>query len=163
NGLRESGLRFMPGLIQERWEHRDRPEYPWPHRIGYFWLVAAAMSLSGDTTVNAGATLSTWASLGLAILTAWLVFRRLGPWATAIALLFRPTSPLERAIAGRTWQDAVVAMLALLMVNAYLRYVERPTRPAWAIAFFVIGAWALSVKETEAIVFGLGTIGMVVA
>src|SRR5262245_64655523 len=106
----------MPAYIQDRWDHRETPEYPWPTRIGYFWLVAAAMALLGDTTVNAGAALSTWSSLAVLGLTAWLTLRRLGPWVASIALAFLATSPLDRAIAGRTWQDEVAAMLALLMV-----------------------------------------------
>lgn len=160
SGLYASGLGFMPAFIQDCWDHRQEGRYPWPSRIGYFWMVAATMLVLGDTSVNAGATLSCWASVAVLCLTAWLLLRRLGPWVTAIALLFLATSPLDRAIASRTWQDEIVALFALLMVNAYVRFAERPTRPTWAVVFFAAAAAALTVKETEAIVYGLGTVAM---
>jgi len=163
NGLYTSGLRFMPAFIQDCWDHRQEGRYPWPSRVGYFWLVAGAMLVLGDTSVNAGATLSCWASIAVLCLTAWLLLRRLGPWVTAIALLFLAASPLDRAIASRTWQDEIVALFALLMVNASVRFAERPTRPTWAAVFFAIAAMALTVKETEAIVYGLGTVAMALA
>lgn len=159
-GLHDSGFQFMPAFIQECWDDREQGRYPWPTRVGYFWLIAASMRAFGDTSVNAGATLSSWASLGVLLLAGWLVMRRLGPWVTAITLLFLATSPLDRAIACRTWQDEVAALLVLVMLNAYVRFVERPARPAWAIAFFAAAAAALTVKETTAFVVGFGAVGM---
>jgi 4-amino-4-deoxy-L-arabinose transferase-like glycosyltransferase len=148
--------------IQDCWSRRETPEYPWPNRVGYFWLVAGAMRLTGDTSVNAGAALSAMASLLVLILTAWLGLKYLGGWTTAVALLFLATSPLDLAIAGRTWQDEVVAALTLIMLHLYIRALARPDRGVWPTLFFLVGAFALTVKETALLVLGAGTVGMLV-
>jgi 4-amino-4-deoxy-L-arabinose transferase-like glycosyltransferase len=159
-GVYTQGARFMPTFIQACWEDREKHQYPWPNRIGYFWLIAAAMAVTNDTSVNAGAAVSTLASLLVLVLTAWLAFRFLDPWSATMALLFLATSPLDLVIAGRTWQDEVVALFALLMAHAYIRSVTRRERAGWAVAFFALGAYALTVKETAVLVLGAGTFGM---
>jgi 4-amino-4-deoxy-L-arabinose transferase-like glycosyltransferase len=159
-GVRTQGTHFLPGFIQACWENRQTPEYPWPTRIGYFWLIAASMTATDDTSVNAGAAMSTLASLLVLVLTGWLAIRFLDAWSATIGLLFLATSPLDLAIAGRTWQDEVVALLAILMTHAYIRWVTRPERAQWAIAFFALGACALTVKENMVLVLAAGTFGM---
>jgi 4-amino-4-deoxy-L-arabinose transferase-like glycosyltransferase len=159
-GVYTQGSRFLPTFIQACWDDREKHEYPWPNRIGYFWLIATAMAVTGDTSVNAGAAVSTLASLLVLVLTGWLAIRFLDPWSATMALLFLATSPLDLVIAGRTWQDEVVALLALLMTHAYLRWVTRWECAGWAIAFFALGAYALTVKESAVLVLGAGTFGM---
>jgi 4-amino-4-deoxy-L-arabinose transferase-like glycosyltransferase len=163
-GFHDFGPRFMGMLIQACWDGRARsPEYPFPTRIGYYGLVTAAMVLSGSTSVDVAAEVSTVASLAVFVLAAWLGLRYLGPWTTVLALLFLATSPLDLAIAGRAWQDEVVAFLALAMIHAYARSLEQPGRARWPILFFALGAYALTVKETAIIVLAAGTVGLLIA
>ncbi|MGH7731996.1 MAG: ArnT family glycosyltransferase [Candidatus Eiseniibacteriota bacterium] len=163
-GLYDFGPRFMGMLIQTCWEGRGlSPEYPFPTRIGYYWLVTTAMIVTGETSADVAAAVSTGASLIVLVLTAWLGLRYLGTWTTVLALLFLATSPLDLAIARRAWQDEVVAMFSLVMVHAYIRAVARPERAGWPIAFFLVGAYALTIKETAILALGAGTVGMLIA
>jgi len=54
-------------------------------------------------------------------------------------------------------------MFVLVLIHAYVRSVARPERPHWLIGFFLVGACAMTVKETAALVVGAGTIGLLVA
>jgi 4-amino-4-deoxy-L-arabinose transferase-like glycosyltransferase len=83
----------------------------------------------------------------------------LGPWVAVMAMLFLAVSPLDLALARRAWQDDVMALLTLLMVWAFLRHAARGGRGS-AVAFFVISAYTLLVKESAVIAFGLGTLGL---
>ena len=137
-------------------------EYPWPNRVGYTCLIGLAMRLTGHRTVRTAEAVSTLASVLLVALTGLLGARFLGAWPAAIAMLFLAVSPLDLALARRAWQDDVTALVTLAMTAAFLFAATEPARRARAAAaaFFALSAWALLVKESTAIPFGLGTLGL---
>ena len=136
--------------------------YPWPTRPGYLWLAGGVMRVSGDATPRALAGLSTAASvLSLALLAA-LAFRFLGAGTAAFAILLIAASPLDLAMARRGWQDTPVALLTLGMISCVLWSASRPRRLLPALAFFALSAFALTVKESAAIPFALGTLALAI-
>ena len=137
-------------------------EFPWPQRVGYTCLVALAVRASGDTTVHAAEGLSTVASVAATALTGVVAWEFIAPWVAPAAMLFMAVSPLDLALARRAWQDDVMALLTLLMAWAFLRHLARGGRGS-ALAFFALSAYALTVKESAVIPFGLGVAGLVLA
>lgn len=134
-------------------------EYPWQQRIGFTCLIGLAMRVSGDSTVRTAEAVSALSSVALVALTGVVALEFLGPWVAVMAMLFLAASPLDLALARRAWQDDVMALLTLLMVWAFLRQAARGDRGSAAV-FFVISAYALVVKESAVIAFGLGTLGL---
>ena len=134
-------------------------EYPWQQRIGFTCLIGLAMRVSGDSTVRTAEAVSALSSVALVAVTGVVALEFLGPWVAVMAMLFLAVSPLDLALARRAWQDDVMALVTLLMVWAFLRHASRGGRGS-AVAFFVISAYALLVKESAVIAFGLGTLGL---
>ena len=134
-------------------------EYPWQQRIGYTCLVGLAMRVSGDSTVRTAEAISTVSSVALVALTGVVALEFLGPWVAVMAMLFLAVSPLDLALARRAWQDDVMALVTLLLCWAFLRHVAGGGRGSVA-AFFLVSVYALLVKESAVIVFGLGTLGL---
>ncbi len=136
-------------------------EYPWQQRIGFTSLIGLAMRVSGDHTPRAGAAVSTLCSLALVALVGVVGFECLSPWIAIVAMLFLAVSPLDLALARRAWQDDVMALLTFLMLWAVLRHLTRGgARPA--LAFFALSTFALLVKESAVIPFGLGTLALAI-
>jgi 4-amino-4-deoxy-L-arabinose transferase-like glycosyltransferase len=161
--------KFGAGIAREgpAWEtrlvhdfNRDADvEFPWQQRIGYTCLVGLAMRVSGDSTARVPEAVSTGSSVALVALTGVVAAEYLGPWIAVMAMLFLAVSPLDLALARRAWQDDLMALLTLLMLWAFLRHATRGGRAAIA-TFFAVSAYALLVKESAVIPFGLGTLGL---
>jgi len=163
------GLGQVRGLVHNYNDAAEMKVYPSPTRAGYIAMIAGMMHLSGHVSVVSGMMLSSAVSaLALALL-AWLAWRFAGPGAALATLLFAIASPLDLAIARRTWQDGVVAILALAMLYALLEHRARDAaaardgrdaRPVWAVVLFALGAWAVLCKETALLLLGLGTLAL---
>jgi hypothetical protein len=123
-------------------------------------LVGLAMRVSGQRTVQTPEAVSTISSVLMIALAGAIAARFLGGWAAAVALLFLAVSPLDLALARRAWQDDVMAFVTLLMFATALAAALRPRQRWWQVAFFVISAEALLVKESAVIPFGIGTLAL---
>ncbi len=134
-------------------------DFPWQQRIGYTCLVGLVMCASGDTTVRAVEAISTVSSLATIAITGVVAREFLGPWTAVVAMLFLAVSPLDLALARRAWQDDVIALLTLLAAWAFLRHASGGGRLSRA-SFFAVAGFTLLVKESAAIAFGLGTLGL---
>jgi len=128
---------------------------PSPLRAGYLFLLAGLMQASGDGTELVGAWLSVASSVGCLLLVAWMGWKFLSKEAALVAVMFAAVSPLELVLARRAWQDAFVELLALeLLAIAMQAVVDRGRRVWWLGALAVAGAYGVTVKEINALVFG---------
>lgn len=157
-GIAREGLAWQVRLVRD-FNRGEDVDYPWQHRIGYTGLVALAMRASGDTTVRAGELLSTASGLAAIAITGALAWEMLGAWPACAAVAFLATSPLDLALARRAWQDDVVMLLAALLLAAFVRAATGGGR-RWTLAFLVLAAFGMIVKESLAIPAGFGTLGL---
>jgi len=162
-------------------------KYPRPTRVGYYLPSALLMRLTGERTVKTASLVSTAASLLALALCLGLAARRLGAWPALVALLFLAASPLDLTMARKAWVDALLGVVTLGMVVAYGRLVAsgpdrlcpagpsaggdgnphgvpmstaRPERLGALLAFLLLGAWGLLVKESGVIALGCGCLGL---
>src|SRR5882672_517617 len=159
----QSGPGFMSDYVRAFNERPAEVAYPWPQRIGYFWLVSGSMSLTGNTGIEVPVVLSCLASVLALALLGGIALSLGGPWTAVATLGFAVASPLDLALAQRAWQDSILSALTLVMLLAFLRFARHADRARWAIAFFAVAGFALLVKESAIIPFGLGSVAIVLA
>lgn len=148
-----AGVRFLVEEYQR--DPSVRVTYPPVTRIGYLWLLAATMRITGKTDENAGAYLSCAVSIGSLFILTLIGIRFFPPGAALAALLFFAAFPPELALARRTWGDALVGFLALALVWSAAEII-RDSRPRiWYLLFIVTGTLGLVVKESWPVVYGL--------
>ncbi|HYM82098.1 MAG TPA: glycosyltransferase family 39 protein [Candidatus Limnocylindria bacterium] len=161
--LYRDGLGSVPGMLRT---YNQTPElwvYPSPVRVGYLWILTGAMHLTQTANLEITTAVSAVFSGLSLVLLAWIAYRFFDPWVALVSLLFLAVSPLDLAIARRTWQEAVVACFALALVGAALAAMRQRSSPGWAVALLVLGGYALLIKETNSIVFALCALGLAVA
>ena len=64
-------------------------------------------------------------------------------------------SPMDLAIARRSWQDGVFAFAGLLLIYCCCELTANPRRKIWYIPFWIIGSWCLLIKESGIVIYGL--------
>jgi hypothetical protein len=126
---------------------------PPPTRAGFLYLLAGVMALTRRTDVMAGVWLSCAASIASLALLARLAWRFLSPVAAVFALTFYAVSPLPLMTARRAWQDALVELLALILLLAGAEIVDGAHHWGWEVAFAVTGGACITMKEMPAAVF----------
>lgn len=129
--------------------------YPPPIRIGYTYLLAAIMKAANIFDERAGTYLSTLCSIGALSMLVLLGLRFFNRWVTVAALGLMSVSPMDLAIARRSWQDSVLAFAGLLLIYCCSELTVNPGRKAWYIPFWLIGSWCILIKESGIIVYGL--------
>ncbi len=126
--------------------------YPSPTRIGYAYLVAGAMSLTGTRDESAGTYVSCLASILTLAVTMRLGLRFLGGWITVLAILFLAVFPPELVVARRCWTDASSGLAATAMLYLTLEIWSDTKR--WPLALLpVAGTAAVLIKETAVLVY----------
>ncbi len=129
--------------------------YPAPTRIGYLAILAAAMQLSGVRTESVGAWLSCVASIAALGLTMLIGYQFFDPWVGLTGGLFLSVFPPELVLARRTWEEAVINCLALVMIYCAFGIRQNPN-PRWRyVTLGVVGGWLLLIKEYAPVIFGL--------
>jgi hypothetical protein len=135
--------------------------YPPPTRLGYIYLVAALMKLSGASADRAAVSISSIFSIGGFFVAALLGLRFFDRWAVLVGLALLSVSPIELAIARRAWQDSVWAcigeFLFFLCVEASIS--NRPK--IWRIWFWAVAAYYLTIKGSATVVYGLCTVWLI--
>jgi hypothetical protein len=129
--------------------------YPPPIRIGYTYLLAAVMKASNIFDERAGTYLSTFCSIGAMLMLVLLGLRFFNRWITVAALLLMSVSPMDLAIARRSWQDGVLALAGLLLIYCCCELTARSSRKIWYIPFWLIGIWCVIIKESGIIIYAL--------
>ncbi len=128
---------------------------PPPTRVGYLWLLAGVMKTLNNVGINVGAYISLVFSCISLLLVMALGLRFFNPWITLYALLFMGVSPMELAIARRTWQDAMVGCIGLSLIYFSCEISRNIKRPIWYLILIVIGTYYVSVKESGIFIYGL--------
>jgi len=128
--------------------------YPPPTRVGYMFLIAAAMKLTGAPGQMAGAYVSFAASLLTLALVVPLGLRFFGDWITVFAVFFLAVFPADLVIARRCWSDSVLALTGVLLM--YCTLLIRADARRWLplVALAALGSVCVLIKETSAIVYG---------
>jgi hypothetical protein len=134
--------------------------YPRPTRVGHYAPVGLAMRLGGFANVAVTALFSTVASLLALLVLARLATATWGPWGGVVCVGFAAAAPIDLAIAQRAWGDGILALVALLMLLAYRRFLGRPARLGWLAVVLVLGGYGVLVKESGLVVLGLATLGL---
>ena len=132
--------------------------YPPPTRIGYTYLLAWFMKITGRTDGWVGSRVSAGFSILALIILIVIGLKFFNPWITSIALLFLSVSPMDLAIARRTWQDSVMSFLSAALLLLAAEISARPKNRALLFLFTFTGSYCLLVKESGAIVFAFCTV-----
>jgi 4-amino-4-deoxy-L-arabinose transferase-like glycosyltransferase len=151
----ERGVSVTKELVRYYNDNENLWIYPTPVRIGYIYLGAAVMKLTGSMEVDALVYLSLAASILTLLILILMGLRFFNPFITAVALLFMAVSPMDLTIVRRAWQDGVVGLVSVLLVYCCCEISRKNNRKIWFILFAVIGAWLVLIKESGIIIFGL--------
>lgn len=135
--------------------------YPPPTRLGYIYLVAALMKLSGAPAEGAAVSISSIFSIGGFFVTALLGLRFFNRWAVLIGLALLSVSPIELAIARRAWQDSVWGCIGLLLFYFCLEASISVRPKTWRICFWAVGTYYLTIKGSALVVYGLCTVWLI--
>ena len=135
--------------------------YPSPIRVGYIYLVAAVMKLSGASADQAAVSISSVFSIGGFFVAALLGLRFFDRWAVLVGLALLSVSPIELAIARRAWQDSVSGCVGLLLFYLCLEASISKRPKIWRICFWAAGVYYLTIKGSALVVYGLCTFWLV--
>jgi hypothetical protein len=156
-----SGIEGGRALVQSYNSDIRQWIYPPPTRLGYIYLVAALMKLTGASAEGAAVSISSIFSIGGFLVAALFGLRFFDRWAVLVGLALLSVSPIELAIARRAWQDSVWGcigeFLFFLCVEASIS--KRPR--IWRICFWAVAAYYLTIKESAAVVYGLCTVWLI--
>ncbi len=151
----EGPIKGTRALVREYNQNARLWIYPPPTRIGYDWLLGGVMKALNRTDTDVGAYISFAASILSLLFITLIGLRFFDPLVALFALLFMAVSPMELAIARRTWQDALFGLLGLSMVYYVLEIAKNPKRLLWYIVLIISGSYIILVKEPGAAVYGL--------
>lgn len=150
-----SGPLAIRSLVNNYDANKGQWIYPPPTRVGYICLVAAVEKITDTSAERAGAWLSFAFSLLTFLVVAAIGWRYFNRWAALCGLAFLVVSPVELALAGRAWQDAMVGGLGALVLYLALEKAHRPNSLWWGLGFCLVGFFFLLIKESALIIFGL--------
>ncbi|MBN1527143.1 MAG: hypothetical protein JW919_06155, partial [Candidatus Omnitrophica bacterium] len=72
-----------------------------------------------------------------------------------IALLLMSVSPMDLAIARRTWQDSMVGFAGLLLIYFACEAARAGRKAVWYALFIITGAYCVLIKESGLVIYGL--------
>jgi tetratricopeptide (TPR) repeat protein len=150
-----SGPGAIGSLVNNYNANKGQWIYPPPTRVGYICLVAAVERITGASAERAGAWLSFAFSLLTFLVVAVIGWRYFNRWAVLCGLALLVVSPVELALAGRAWQDAMVGGLGALVLYLALEKAHRPNSLYWSLGFCLVGFFFLLIKESALIIFAL--------
>jgi hypothetical protein len=148
--------------------------FPPPIRLGYLWVISSFMNISGIDDERAGSYLSFAFSVITLFLLIVLGLRFFNVWIMLFALLLLSVSPMDLAIARRTWQDSMVGCFGMALVYCsceLLRSVSQHKddplsfktaggmcQILWFLIFVSIGSYCILIKESGSVIYGLTAI-----
>ena len=142
-------------LVREHGANKMLWLYPPPTRIGYLYLLSGLMKTLKSTDVLVGSYIScAFSILGLGLIVL-MGLRFFNLPITLYALLFMSVSPVDLAVARRTWQDAMVGCMGLLLIYLCCEIARSPRRIIWYPIFVIMGSYFMLVKESGAVIYGL--------
>lgn len=153
--IAQQGTEGIRRLIREYNADKKQWIYPPPTRVGYLWTLVAFMKMASKSTVEVGAYLSCFFSIISLMLLAVLGLRFFNRWITLCALLFMSVSPVALAIARRTWQDAMLGAVGLLLIWLSCEIIRATNKIKLIIVFILVGSYATLIKESGMLIYGL--------
>lgn len=153
--IAQQGTEGIKILIKEYNSNKELWIYPPPTRLGYLWLLAGVMKMTNRLDENVGAYISCAFSIISLLLLIVIGVRFFNPWIALYGLLFLSVSPMELAIARRTWQDAMLGCIGLFLVYFCGEIIRNSRKITWYILLLVVGSYCLLVKESAAAIYGL--------
>jgi len=159
----DSGQAGIRSLVEEYKNDADTRLYPPPTRVGMIHAVGTLMRLTGRTDESVGARISCVASIGSLVVVALIGMRFLPGWAALAGMMFYAVLPAELAIARRTWTDALVELIGLMLIWIVCEVTRGVRGRGWFIAFAVAGSVGILFKESMPVPYGLCALWMLVA
>jgi len=173
NTVLSSGMDGIRTLAAQFYATPSNFDYPPPSRVGFIWLLARVMDATGNTTPQAGAWLSCAASILSLLLVAGIGWKFFGPRIAIVALLFYSVSPVALSIARRAWEEAVIELLALVIIllaslivaadrggdaaGMRHKFLSRENSRGFLVfvtlLYLCAGAFCVTVKETAVLAF----------
>jgi len=153
--IAQNGIGAIKSLVQEYNSNKELWFYPTPIRVGYLWLLADVMKITKNTSEKIGAYISCVFSIISLLLLILIGLRFFNPWIALYALLFTSVSPMDLAIARRTWQDAMLGCFGLGLVYLCCEITHNAHKLIWYILFIVLGSYCILIKESGILIYGL--------
>jgi len=153
--LIDRGIDGIRALSAEYLRDPERRLFPQPTRVGYTGMLAASMQLAGSRGELVGAWLSCIASIASLILAAIIGYRFFHPWVGVLTAVFLSVFPPELTIARRTWEEAAVNFLSLVLMYCACAIACRPER--WRVYAWmaIAGGTLMMMKESAPTIYGL--------
>lgn len=121
-----------------------------PAKLAYTALLAGAMKVAGVEDERAGAWLSCFASIASLAILGLISFRFLPRAAAIYAMFAMALSTLDRVVARRSWQEAIVESMVLMLVWAACEMM-RDRRRWWVYVLLLLaGAGSVLIKQITA-------------
>jgi tetratricopeptide (TPR) repeat protein len=153
DAVAQSGVGAIRGLVNDFITTREQWIYPPPTRVGYICLVAAIEKITGTLAEKSAVFLSFAFSCLTFFLTAVIGLRFFDRWPVLLGLAFLAVSPIELALAGRGWQDAIVGGLGILLLYLAMEKSIRLTWRWWDVFFWLVAFLFLLIKESALVIF----------
>jgi 4-amino-4-deoxy-L-arabinose transferase-like glycosyltransferase len=151
----ESGQAGIRSLVGEYKADAETRLYPPPTRVGMIRLLGTVMRGTNRYDESVGARISCAASIASLLVMAVIGIRFLPPWAAVAAMLFYAVFPPDIAIARRTWTDALVEPLGLLLIWFVCEITRGSKRREWYPLFALVGGVGLLFKESMPVPYTL--------
>ena len=152
--VHDEGARVTRDLFAE---YENDPEL-WavaqPVRIGYVFILAAAMKIMGTTQVEAGMAVSFLSSVVTLLLVAWLGIRFFNPWVSLIACALCATAFTEIWLVRGTPEDGVFGLIGLFEIWITCEIMRSPRRMWLHLPFHLVGMGAILVKQSGVFIYG---------
>ncbi len=129
--------------------------YPPPSRVGYIWFLSGVMKFTGRMDEKAGAYISCAFSILSLILLIIIGLRFFNPWVALGGLLLMSVSPMDLAIARRSWQDAMFGCVGLAIIYTASEIGRNAKNILWIFPFVALGSYVVLIKEPGVIIYGL--------
>jgi hypothetical protein len=114
--ISRQGIAGVKTLVMEHNMRKELWIYPPPIRVGYLLPYAALMKLARSADVKIGSYISFFSSCLSLLLLVLIGLKFFNRWAVLYAVLFMSVSPVDLAIARKSWQDAAVGCAGLVLI-----------------------------------------------
>ncbi len=147
-------------LVQEYNRDPQKWIYPPPLRIGYYYTLAAIMTLFHIKAEAAGVELSGVCSSLELIFMVLLGMRYLSRWTVLIAAALLSVCPPDLFMAHRVWQDGVTGGAGMILLWLCVKVAECRKAGWWLAALWCYSLCFLLIKETSAIFYSACLLGI---
>ncbi len=153
--IMELGSNGFKLLIHEHAMDKSIWVFPPPIRVGFTWLLVFVMKVTHDTGPMAGSYLSCFFSILSLVLIIVAGLRLFNPVVALSALLFLAFSPMDIAVARRSWQDALFGFIGLGIIYFTSEIIKAKDGRKFFLPLVFLGSYSVLVKESGWVMYGL--------